>query len=205
MGNAVHNGRGRCCAFESSGSFDYIGFAFTYNVGPNISFLLDEHVPLPLLSQFGVYLPARQIRVFVPLRKDDEKISEKELNEFLDDSYNLRKAVHLGERAGTGGNSRIEKFIECNPSSEWHILVERAARKTYQMAMEKCKEESDLVTAKKEIVRVVNGYQAEAIYLGKNLDRIKEMKRCYQAVFHALTYPTISVDSVCFMKVVSRT
>ena len=205
VGNAVHNGRGRCCAFESSGPFDYIGFAFTYNVGPNISFLLDEHVPLPLLSQFGVYLPARQIRVFVPLRKDDEKISEKELNEFLDDSYNLRKAVHLGERAGTGGNSRIEKFIECNPSSEWHILVERAARKAYQMAMEKCKEESDLVTAKKEIVRVVNGYQAEAIYLEKNLDRIKEMKRCYQAVFHALTYPTISVDSVCFMKVVSRT
>lgn len=204
VGNAVHNGRGRCCAFMTPATFDYAGFAFTYNIGPNISFLLDHQVPLPLLSQFGVYLPVHQIRVFLPLRQEYEQVPEADLNALLNDNYHLRKAVHLGERAGKEGTSKIEIFMSQNPSEEWSTLVKRAAKKARKIAMEKCKEESDLVTAKKEIVRVVNGYEAEYIYLGKNPDRIEEIKNYYRAVFCALEYPTVSLDSVCYMRVVNR-
>ena len=126
------------------------------------------------------------------------------MNALLNDNYHLRKAVHLGERAGKEGTSKIEIFMSQNPSEEWSALVKRAAKKARKIAMEKCKEESDLVTAKKEIVRVVNGYEAEYIYLGKNPDRIEEIKNYYRAVFCALEYPTVSLDSVCYMRVVNR-
>lgn len=204
VGNAVHNGRGRCCAFLAPATFNYAGFVFTYNIGPNISFLLDHQVPLPLLSQFGVYLPLHQFRVFVPLRQEYEQVSENDLNAFLNDSYHLRKTVHLGERAGKNGDSKIEMFMSQNPSEKWSALVRRAAKKARKIALEKCKEESDLETAKKEIIRVVNGYEAEIIYLGENPGRIDELKKYYRAVFCALEYPTISLDSVCYMKMVNR-
>lgn len=204
VGNAVHNGRGRCCAFLTPSSFDYAGFAFTYNIGPNISFLLDHQVPLPLLSQFGVYLPMHQIRVFLPLRQEYAQISEEDLNALLNDSYNLRKAVHLGERAEREGTSKIEIFMSQNPPEEWSAFVKHAAKKAQKTAIDKCREESDLITAKKEIVRVVNGYEAEYIYLGKDPDRIEEIKSCYRAVFYALEHPTISLDSVCYMRVVNQ-
>ena len=200
----MHNGRGRCCAFLTPSTFDYAGFAFTYNIGPNISFLLDHQVPLPLLSQFGVYLPMHQIRVFLPLRQEYAQISEEDLNALLNDSYNLRKAVHLGERAEREGTSKIEIFMSQNPPEEWSAFVKHAAKKAQKAAIDKCREESDLITAKKEIVRVVNGYEAEYIYLGKDLGRIEEIKSCYRAVFYALEHPTISLDSVCYMRVVNH-
>ena len=202
--NAVHNGRGRCCAFITQASFEYEGFVFIYNAGPDLTFLLDEGVPLSLLSQFGVYLPLHQIHVFLPLKHEYEQVSEEELNAVLNDHWNLRKAVHLGERAGKEGTSRIDRFIASNPFDEWSALVKQAARKAYQVAAEKCKEESDLVTAKKEIVRVVNGYEAEYIYLGKKLDKIEEIKDCYRALFRSLAHPTVSIDSICYMKVVNQ-
>ena len=202
--NAVHNGRGRCCAFITQASFEYEGVAFTYNAGPNLSLLLDEGVPLSLLSQFGVYLPLHKIRVFLPLKREYEQISEEVLNAVLNDRWNLREAVHLGERAEKRGTSHIERFMANNPFDEWSVFVKQAARKAYQIATEKCKEESDLIMAKKEIVRVVNGYEAEYIYLGKKLDKIKKMKTCYSALFQALAHPAVSIDSICYMKVVNR-
>ena len=51
---------------------------------------------------------------------------------------------------------------------------------------------------------MVNGYEAEFIYLGKNPDRIEEIKSYYRAVFYALEYPTVSLDSVCYMRVFNR-
>lgn len=202
--NASHNGRGRCCAFIAQGTFDYAGFVFTYNIGPNISFLLDHRVPLPLLSQFGVYLPAHQIRVFLPLRREYEQVPEDTLNAFLGESYRVRKAVHLGARAGTEGTSRIEQFIQHNPFDEWSALIHRASKMAYKRAMEKCKEEADLVTAKKEIIRVVNGYEAEYIYAGKDLKQLEEIKDHYRAILRSLERPAVSLDSICYMKVVNR-
>lgn len=65
------------------------------------------------------------------------------------------------------GTSKIEIFMSQNPPEEWSAFVKHAAKKAQKTAIDKCREESDLITAKKEIVRVVNGYEAGVYLLGE--------------------------------------
>ena len=50
--------------------------------------------------------------------------------------------------------------------------------------------------AKREIDRIVSGYESEYIYLGKDMDNLKSIKSQYEAVYYALSNPVISLDSI---------
>ena len=58
---------------------------------------------------------------------------------------------------------------------------------------------ADLSGAKREINRIVSGYESEYIYLGKDIDNLKSIKSQYEAVYYALSNPVISLDSISLM------
>lgn len=200
VGNAVYNGRGRCTAFSGAAPFHFRGFAFTYNIGPDISRLLDEQVPLPFVSQFSVYLCLEQIRIFIPMDAASAEAEQDELDRYLTNSYNLRKAVHLGSRSNRDGLSRIERFMQAHPQAVWAEYVTAMERKARKLAVKRCAAESDLQTAKQEIRRLVNGCEAEITYHGQNAQALAAIKRQYQSVYDALRQPAVSLDSICYMR-----
>lgn len=60
---------------------------------------MEKKISIQLLSQFRMYLPMKQVIVYVPF-SGSEKVSEKDLNDFLFDVKNIRDAEHLGKRTG---------------------------------------------------------------------------------------------------------
>lgn len=199
IGNAVDSGRGRCCVFANMAPFNYTGFACVYNVEPKINYLYDNGIPIQLLSQFRMYLPMKQVIVFVPIRKGDN-VSDEELIDYIFEKRNVQNSDHIGKRSGKRGEmSPLEKFMNANPESEWQEVVRKVGRKSRDKAKKKAIELADLSGAKREIDRIVSGYESEYIYLGKDMDNIKSIKSQYETVYYALSHPVISLDSISLM------
>ena len=204
IGNALDNGRGRCCAFSAKADFDYKGFVFIYNVEPTISHLMKLNIPIQLLSQFRMYLPMRQIVVPVPF-VGYEKITTRQLTEFMFNKQNIIRSNHLGQRTPPKGSiSPLESFIQHHPRSEWHALVNQAAKVSREKAREMVDGLSDFETAKKEIDRIVSGYESEYLYLGKDMEKVKEIRNKYNAIYFALSHPLLRTDSIGLLYLTRR-
>lgn len=204
IGNAVDSGRGRCCAFSAIAPFNYFGFVCVYNVEPRIIHLIENNIPIQLLSQFRMYLPMKQIMVFVSSGKSDP-VSDKQLEEFLFDKRNIVNAEHIGARTGKKGQpSSLERFMNKYPKDYWETTVNKVVVNARTEARKRVMELSDLDTAKREIDRIVSGYESEYIYLGKDMEKIAELKEKYKAVFFALSNPILKMDSICLMFLTRR-
>lgn len=204
IGNALDNGRGRCCAFATHAPFDFKGFVCIYNIEPRINYLMEKKISIQLLSQFRMYLPMKQVIVYVPF-SGSEKVSEKDLNDFLFDVKNIRDAEHLGKRSAKKGTmSELESFMEIHPETEWKNTITRVSKLSREKAVKKVQELSDFETAKREISRIVSGYESEYIYLGRDMSRIEKIKERYEAVYYALSNPILSLDSIALMYLTSR-
>lgn len=199
IGNAVDSGRGRCCVFSALAPFNYVGFACVYNVEPKINYLIENKVSIQLLSQFRMYLPMKQVVVFVPFKKCDD-VSDEQLAEYIFDVKNIYNSEHLGQRTGKRGQaSPLERFMELYPKEEWEATVTKISKISKEKARKKALEQSDFESAKREIDRIVSGYESEYIYLGKDMEKIAEIKRKYEAVYYALSNPVLSLDSIGLM------
>ena len=199
IGNAVDSGRGRCCVFANMAPFNFTGFACVYNVEPKINYLYDNGIPIQLLSQFRMYLPMKQVIVFVSIRKGDN-VPDEELIDYIFEKRNVQNADHIGQRSGKRGEmSPLERFMEAYPESEWQETVRKAGKISRDKAKKKAIELADLSGAKREIDRIVSGYESEYIYLGKDMDNLKSIKSQYEAVYYALSNPVISLDSISLM------
>ena len=204
IGNALDNGRGRCCAFATHAPFDYQGFVCIYNVEPRINYLMEKKISIQLLSQFRMYLPMKQVIVYVPF-SGFEKVAEKDLNDFLFDVKNIRDSEHIGKRSAHRGSvSPLESFMEIHPESEWRNTITRVSKISREKAVKKMRELSDFETAKREINRIVSGYESEYIYLGRDMSRIEKIRERYEAVYYALSNPILSLDSIALMYLTSR-
>lgn len=199
IGNAVDNGRGRCCALETLAPFDFRGFACVFNVEPKINYLLDRKISVQMLSQFRMYLPMKQIYVFVPFA-GCEGVPDEELEEFLLNSQNLSEAEHLGKRGAKRGEiSPLEAFMQRYPKTEWTNMVRRIYTTARENARKKAMELADFETAKREIVRIVSGYESEYLYLGKDMTKIAALRAKYNAVYYALSNPVLTLDSMSLL------
>lgn len=199
IGNAIDSGRGRCCAFSSLAPFNYTGFACVYNVEPKINHLIENNISIQLLSQFRMYLPMKQILVFIPFGKCDS-VSDNDLQNYLFDKHNVINADHLGKRTGKRGQiSPLERFMEMYPKDEWEATVVKVAKISREKARRQAMELADLESAKKEIDRIVSGYESEYIYLGKDMEKIGQIKEKYEAVYFALSNPILTLDSISLM------
>ena len=146
----------------------------------------------------------KQVVVYSPF-SGFEKVTEKELNDFLFEVRNIRDADHLGKRSGKRGSvSPLESFMEIHPESEWKNTVNRVSKMSRERAVKKVRELSDFETAKREINRIVSGYESEYIYLGRDMSRIEKIKERYEAVYYALSNPMLSLDSIALMYLTSR-
>ena len=204
IGNAVDSGRGRCAVFTNLAPFNYSGFVCVYNVEPKINYLYDRKIPIQLLSQFRMYLPMKQVIVHVPFRKGDT-VSEDDLTEYVFDKRNVLNADHIGQRAGKRGQiSPLEKFMETYPETEWNETVRKVGKISKDKAKKKAFELADLESAKREIDRIVSGYESEYMYLGKNMDHLTTIREQYEAVYYALSNPVLSLDSIALMFLTRR-
>lgn len=197
--NAIDSGRGRCCVFANRAPFNFTGFVCVYNVEPKINYLYDNKIPIQLMSQFRMYLPMKQVIVSVPLRRGDN-ISDDELVKYIFEKRNVLNADHIGQRSGKRGDlSPLEKFMEAYPESEWQETVRKVGKISRETAKRKAIELADMTGAKREIDRIVSGYESEYIYLGKDMEKLKSIKKQYEAVYYALSNPVISLDSISLM------
>lgn len=199
IGNAVDSGRGRCCVFSALAPFNYIGFACVYNVEPKINYLIENKVSIQLLSQFRMYLPMKQVVVFVPFKKGDD-VPDEQLIDYIYDISNIYNAEHLGARTGKRGQaSSLERFMEMYPKEEWEATVLKVSKMSKDKARKKAIEQSDFESARREIDRIVSGYESEYIYLGKDMGKIERIKKKYEAVYYALSNPVLTLDSIGLM------
>lgn len=199
IGNAVDSGRGRCTVFANLAPFDFTGFACVYNVEPQINYLYDRKIPIQLLSQFRMYLPMKQVIVYMPLGKGGN-VSEDELTDYIFNKKNVLDADHLGQRSAKRGQvSPLEKFMEQFPESVWKDIVKKTGKAAKDKARNKAFDLADLESAKREIDRIVRGYESEYIYLGKDMKKLSVIKEQYEAVYYALSNPVLSLDSIAFM------
>ena len=204
IGNAINSGRGRCCAFSALAPFNYTGFVCVYNVEPKINYMMEKKVSIQLLSQFRMYLPMKQIIVFVPFGKCDD-VSDNELVDYLFDKRNIINADHLGKRSGKRGQiSALERFMEIHHKDEWETIVAKVSKISRDKACKQAMELADFESAKREIDRIVSGYESEYIYLGKDMEKIAKIKQKYEAVYFALSNPVLSLDSISLMFLTRR-
>lgn len=197
ISNAIDSGRGRCCAVSGITAFDFHGFCFTYGVEPNINLMLEEQVPVQLLSQFRMFLPMEQIRILISI-DGSEDIPEEEVLEYITDYDSMNDSTHLGRRGGS--NPPLLQFMASYPKEDWRIIVLRAQKKAKEKAKAQVVNLTDLQSAKQEINRILHGYQSQLLYLGRDQSEIQRAKAQYTTVFKALQSPVLRLDSVCYLR-----
>lgn len=204
IGNAVDSGRGRCAVFANLAPFNYSGFVCIYNIEPKINYLYDRKIPIQLLSQFRMYLPMKQVIVYLPFRRGDT-VSDDDLTQYIFDKKNVLNADHIGQRSGKRGQiSPLEKFMETFPEDEWNETIKKVGKLSKDKAKKKALELADLESAKREIDRIVSGYESEYIYLGKDMEHLTAIREQYKAVYYALSNPVLSLDSIALMFLTRR-
>ena len=140
----------------------------------------------------------------MPFGKCDA-VDDKQLEAFLFDKKNIINAGHIGERSSKRGEpSSIEKFMEAYPEDDWEPIVSKVAMTARSKARKQAMEGADLEAAKREIDRIVSGYESEYIYLGKDMEKIAEIKKKYEAVYYALSNPILTMDSISLMFLTRR-
>ena len=94
--------------------------------------------------------------------------------------------------------------MENYPEDEWSNIVKRISKVSREKARKKVFEIAEFDSAKREINRIVAGYESEYLYLGKDMEKIKEIRRTYEAVYYALSNPVMTLDSVGLMYLTRR-
>lgn len=151
ISNAVGCNRGRCTGIETTGTYNYDGLVYIYNIAPELDELLENEMPMQTLAQYKMYLPLRQIFVAIPLNIKSKEIPEKEVVKTL---LTLRpnNAGHVGRRsAGRLSISPLERFISRTPPSTWEPLVDKYSAAAYARARARLEKRSDLEAAEKEM------------------------------------------------------
>ena len=201
ISNAIGCSRGRCAAIKTSGSFNYDGLVYIFNIEPQTDELLEQGIGLETLAQYRMYLPLNQIIIPLALTPNSREVPGKEVVDLLL-STPSRLAEHLGRRSGGRGMlSPLEAFITKTPPAQWEPLVERCTAKVYKRAQDILNEEADFTSAEKEMQRVLNGYRAECVYFDRDESMVKAKEKVFDATLNALKSAVPVLDAVCFFRV----
>ena len=85
------------------------------------------------------------------------------------------------------------------PKDEWEAIVNKVVKISQEKARKQAIETADFDLSKREIERIVSGYESEYIYLGKDMEKIAEIKKKYDDVYFALSNPILTMDSIGLM------
>ena len=201
ISNAAGCSRGRCTAIGIASDFNYDGLIYIFNVDAPITNLIDQKLGVQTLAKYKMYLPLSQIIVTVPLTKTSQNVPEKWVIQAMMNATE-HSVAHLGRRSGARGmSSPIENFIQKTPADVWEPLVEKCTIRATNKAMAVMNEQSDLMAAKSEMMRVLNGHKAEALYFGKDMGYIEKLSKTFDETFKALENASPTLDAVCFMRI----
>lgn len=201
ISNAIGCNRGRCTGIETTGTYNYDGLVYIYNIAPELDELLENEMPMQTLAQYKMYLPLKQIFVAMPLNAKSREISEKEVIKTLL-ALCPNNAGHVGRRsAGRLLISPLERFISLTPPSTWEPLVDKYSALAYNRACVRLEKRSDLEAAEKEMQRVLNGYRAECIYFERDMSGVEERERMFDMTLRSLKNAKPVLDAVCFLRV----
>ena len=201
ISNAVGCNRGRCAGIETTGSYNYDGLIYIYNIAPDLDELLEKEIPLQTLAHYKMYLPLKQIFVAMPLTPKSREIPEKEVVKTLL-ALRPNAAGHVGRRgSGKMALSPLERFISLTPPSTWEPLVDKFSANAYARACARLEKRSDLEAAEREMQRVLNGYRAECIYFDRDMAGVAERERIFDVTLRALKNAKPVLDAVCFLRV----
>lgn len=201
ISNAIGCSRGRCSAIGTTGEFNYEGIVFIYNVEPCLDGLLEAGIGLQTLSQYKMYLPLKQLIIPISLTEQSRMVPDNDVINTLM-SVTGRTAEHLGRRsAGRMTMSPLDSFIARTPPSRWEPLVDKCSAAAYKKSLIAIRNESDIVSAKKEMQRVLNGYRAECMYFERDDSIVEEKAEVFNATLKALTSARPILDAVCFLRV----
>lgn len=204
ISNAVGCNRGRCSAIKTRGNFNYDGLVFIFNVEPNLDEILTIKGGMQALAQYRMYLPVEQIIIPIPLTNSSKEIDEQDVIDTLL-SITWRNAEHLGKRHGKQlVSSPLEKFIAKTPPEKWETIVSKCAIRANKKAQSLIRENSDLNAAKAEMLRIIHGYRAEAIYFDRDFGSVEEKKTVFNAVLKALSSAKPKLDAACYLKVMEE-
>lgn len=201
ISNAVGCSRGRCTAIGINSNYNYDGLLYVFNVDAPVTDLIDCGVGIQTLAKFKMYLPLNQILVTIPLTKASNNVAEERVIQDVMSSTE-HSVAHLGRRSSARGlMSPMESFIAKTPADVWEPLIDRCTARATKRAFEAMREQSDLEAAKSEMLRILNGYRAEALYFGKDMAHIDNLKILYDATYKALEEAKPTLDAVCFVRV----
>lgn len=77
--------------------------------------------------------------------------------------------------------------------------MNKVVKISQEKARKQAIETADFDLSKREIERIVSGYESEYIYLGKDMEKIAEIKKKYDDVYFALSNPILTMDSIGLM------
>lgn len=203
--NAMGCSRGRCTAILTKSDFSFDGFVFTYNVDINYDILFKDGMDFDTntISRFKMYLPLKQINVVLRSNLKELEYDEKKILSLLDDAERniyKDKFAHNGKRGKKNGVSPIERFIE-QRGENWEHTVSVLSEKARKIACKKLHEEMDIKAVKREMWRIIHGYESECNFFDRDSSFVNEIKKRYETVLNALNSANIKLDSVCFLKV----
>lgn len=201
ISNAAGCSRGRCTAIGITGTFDFDGLVYIFNINVPINRLLEKELGTQTLAQYKMFLPLNQIMAAIPLTPSSAKIDEDKVIKLVL-SVKEHQVSHLGRRSHPPFSvSPLDQFITRTPPDVWEPLVDKCTENAYRIAYNKMKEQSDIKAAKKEMQRIINGYKAEALYFEQSLDLVSEKITLYHETLKALQSAKPLLDSVCFVRV----
>lgn len=203
--NAMGCSRGRCTAILTKSDFSFDGFVFTYNVDINYDILFNEGMDFDtnIISRFKMYLPLKQIKVVLRSNLKDLEFDERKVLVLLDDkdrSIYKDTDAHIGRRGKKNGSSLIDRFI-AQRGENWEHIVSVISEKARRIAWNRLHEEMDIKAVKREMWRIIHGYESECNFLGRDVSFIESIQKRYETVLNALNSANLQLDSVCFLRV----
>lgn len=207
VNNAVNSCKGRSAAFAARSRIRWIGLVFTWSVRPDTTYLMNEHVSPYALAAYRGYMPSEQIVIPISIRNPDSLVDGAIVSEYqrlLNSGYQKNSFKHLGRRGGSkyeaDGLSPIEQFRATYSEDGWKQFVDRARSHAYKMASAVASRKSGVARAMEEMERVLSAREAEAELYGSRTDEIEDLRREQQAILHALSNPTLLLDSVAYVR-----
>lgn len=217
VNNALHSDKGKCAGFCIKSDFEWRGLVYIVELQPDLDILIENNVPLSILSQFKNYMPVDRVVIPVPFNKYTN-IDKKKVVAFLDSLTsngqiaNKNLTAHLGRRSPKTDFlqyknkykiSNLDAFKTMYPEEAWVNVVKQTSKLAKNEALAIFKKSSTFKLAEKEISRMFNANIARAHYYGVEEEEIDNMAKKYSIVLEALKRSKTSIESAAFLWIVN--
>ena len=211
--NALNSCKGCASAIAIKSNINWCGVVFTWSVGPDNSYMLDNNVSLYAMSPYRNYLLSDQIIIPISYENSDENTDDEIIREYksmLGRGFAVKSQyVHLGKRGRDAGflkdeypGHNIEWFKKKYSIEEWQEFIKNARVESREKAIDRFKKKSNIRGAREEMDRVLSARVANIEYYGMDDEALEELKYTQKVVLDAMKRPKFHLESAAFIKMV---